>query len=108
RGAGDVVHAGLVEEVDGGRVAAVFPAHADLQVRPGPAAALDGRAHQGTDAFGVDRAERRGGEDAVLQVGGEERALRVVAAHAPGGLGQVVGTEGEELGVLGDPARGQR
>ena len=47
-------------------------------------------------------------EDAHLQVGGEERGLDVVAGEAPGGLGQVVGAEGEELGGLGDLAGGQR
>ena len=34
--------------------------------------------------------------------------LDVVAAEAPGGLGQVVGAEREEVGDLGDLAGGQR
>src|SRR5665811_558274 len=41
-------------------------------------------------------------EDALVQVGAEERRLHVVARKAPGHLGEVVGAEGEELCRLGD------
>src|SRR5262245_64663173 len=58
-------------------------------------------------AVPVDRLEGRHSEDALLQVGGEERGLHVVAAEAPHRLGQVVGAEGEELCRLGDLARSE-
>ena len=46
-------------------------------------------------------------EDALRDVGGEELA-GVVARQAERRLGQVVGAEGEELGVLGDLVGAQR
>ena len=97
-----------MEEVDRLRVAAVLAADAELEVGPGAPALLDGDLHQPADAVDVDGLERRDREDALVEVGGEERGLDVVPGEAPRGLGQVVGAEGEELGGLGDPVRGQR
>ena len=105
RRAGDVVEPDLVEEVDGVGVAAVLAADAELEAGPARAALLGGDPDQLADAVAVERLERADAEDALLQVGREERRLDVVAGEAPGGLGQVVGAEGEELGGLGDLRR---
>src|SRR5438552_13589701 len=97
RGAGHVVEAGFVEEVHGVGVAAVLAAHADLQVGSGGAAFVHGDADEAADAVAVDGLERGDAEDAELEVAGEERAFHVVAGEAPAHLGEIVGTEGEEL-----------
>ena len=72
------------------------------------AALLGGDLDEPADAVGVDGLERRDGEDALVQVGGEDRGLDVVAGEAPRGLGEVVGAEGEEVGGVGDAVRGER
>ena len=71
-----------------------------------PAALLDRRRHQRANTIDVERLERAHPEDAVLQVFGEEGRLDVVAGEAPRRLGEVVGSEGEEVGALRDLARG--
>ena len=71
-------------------------------LRPRSTADLD----QLADALVVERDEGVVLEDAALLVVLQERA-GVVAAEAEGGLGQVVGAEGEELGRLGDLAGAQ-
>ena len=89
---------------DGERVAAVLAADADLEVGAGLAAQLHGHLHLLDD----DRVEGLEGvvrQDLVLDVLEKEPALGVVAAVAERHLGQVVGAEAEELGVLGDLVR---
>ncbi len=94
--------------MDGLRVAAVLSAHAGLQARAGGTALLDTDPDQPPHTLTVERLERRGGEHALVEVGGEERGFHVVAGEAPGGLGEIVGAEGEELRLLGDRARRER
>ena len=67
----------------------------------GPAA-LDRHPHQLADAFPVERRKRVVREHAVLEVAREELALGVVAREPERSLRQVVGAEGEEVGVTGD------
>src|SRR4029077_16154585 len=107
RRAGHVVQDHLVEEVHRVRVTAVLAAYAELDVRPGLLALLDGDLDQAADAVAVDGLERRDAEDAQLDVPAEERAFHVVPGEAPGHLRQVVRTEGEELRAGGDRARVQ-
>src|SRR5262249_34920375 len=95
-------------EVHRFRVTAVLAADADLQRWTGGPALVDRDPDQPAHAFAVDRLERRDPEDAKLQVPGEERAFHVVAGEAPTHLGEVVSTEGEELGCLGDLPGGHR
>src|SRR5262245_48007666 len=82
--------------------------HADLQVRSRGATFLHRDVDEPADPVAVDRLERRNPEDAKVEVPREERTLHVVAREAPAHLGEVVRTEREELGRLGDLPRGQR
>ena len=104
RRAGHVVEADPLALVDRRRVAAVLAADADLEVRARRAALVHGHLHLVGDHVvqGLERVLR---EDPVLDVLEEEAALGVVAAVAERHLGQVVGAEAEELGVLGDLVR---
>src|SRR5674476_758458 len=97
-----------MEEVHRVGVATVLTTDADLESGPCLAAFLDSDLHQTPDTLTVQGLERRDTEDALVQVAREERRLHVVAREAPGGLGQVVGAEGEELRGLGDRPCGQR
>src|SRR5688572_26819767 len=90
--AGDVIQSDLGAEVDGGRVAAMLAADAELELGAGLAAALGGDLHQFADTFRVDADEGILLEDALPLVGRDE-ARGVVAAEAVGGLRQVVGAE---------------
>ena len=75
-----------------------------LRSGTGGPAPLGAEADQLADAVGVDHLERVALEQALLQIGRHHPALDVVAAEAERHLGQVVGAEGEELGLLGDLA----
>ena len=79
----------------------MFAADAEFDVRAGGAAAFGGHAHQGADAFAVERDERVFFQDALFDIGRQEFA-GVIARQAERGLRQVVGAEGEEVGDLGD------
>src|SRR5512133_1377649 len=98
-----VVDAGVVEEVDRVGVAPVLAADAERDVGLGLAAQPGAHAQHLPHARGVDRLERRAVEDLQVDVAGEDLALDVVAAEAQRGLREVVGAEGEEVGLLGDP-----
>src|SRR5437868_15004387 len=89
-------------------VAAVLTADAELDAGPGLAAFLSGDADQPSHTVPVEGLERGHAEDTELQVAGEERRLDIVAREAPGGLGEVVCPEGEELGGLSNLPGGQR
>ena len=69
--------------------------------------ALDADLDQLADALLVEHREGVGGQQLLLEVVGQELA-DVVAAVAERHLGQVVGPEREELGVLGDLVGDQR
>src|ERR1019366_5224851 len=71
------------------------------------AAALDGDLHQLADAFLVEDGEGIVGKDLAILVVLLELRI-VVAREAHTGLGQIVGSEAEELGFLGDVAGGER
>ena len=77
----------------------MLAADAELQFRRRGAAALDREGHQLADAGLVQALERVGGEDVGLEVGVEELA-RIVAREAERHLGEVVGAEAEEVGLL--------
>ena len=88
-------------ELDGGRVAAMLAADAQLDVGAGLAAAFGSHLDQLANAVLIQSGEGIVLIDLVLIVGIQELA-GVVTAEAEGHLGQVVGAEAEELGFLGD------
>src|SRR5690242_18917287 len=91
--AGHVVQPDVVTERDGGRIAAMFAADADLQRWPRLAAALDADLDELADALAVERDERIDLQNALGDIGAKE-ARGIVAADAVGGLRQIVGAEG--------------
>ena len=93
-------------EIHRGGIAALLAADPQLDVGAGLAAQLTGHLHQAAHADLVQTGERVGLIDLPVIVAGQELA-RVVAAEAEGHLGQVVGAEGEELGLLGDVVGGE-
>ena len=107
RRAGNVRKTRVVAEFDGGRVAAVFAADAQLDIGSGRLAAFDGYLHQLAYADLVQTGEGIGFKYLLLVVVAEELA-RVVTAEAERHLGEVVGAEGEEFRFLGDLVRGER
>src|SRR4029077_4518607 len=92
----------LVAEVDRPRVAPVLSANPDLERWPHAPTGLDGHLDQLPHPLLVEGLERVLREHAALEVEGKELRLRVFPAETEGGLAQVVGPEGEELGVLRD------
>ena len=93
-----------MEELHRCRVPAVLAADAELEPGPRRAAALHPDPHELADAIDVDARERVALDDPGLQVGGQERRLRIVAREAERRLREIVGAEREEVGVLGDLA----
>ena len=73
----------------------------------GLATTLDTQLDELADAGLVEAGERVVVHHLGVLVGGQERA-RVVPAEAETGLGEVVGAEAEELGVLGHIGGGER
>ena len=106
RGAGDVVDADRVEELDGLRIAAVLAADAAHQVVAEGTALVHADLHQLADGLLVDGLERVGIQDLVAEVVTHEGA-DVVAAEAERHLGEVVRAEAEELGLTGHAVGGQ-
>src|SRR5262245_46072024 len=100
-GAGDVVHADLVTELDRRRLAAVLPADPDLEVGTPATAAVDPERDQLAHALLIEDRERVRRHKPHVEVLRQE--LRdVVPAVAERELGEVVRPEREELGVVGD------
>ena len=84
----------------------MLTANAALQVRTLAATSLDAIFDELADTLGIDCLERIRIEDLVAQIVTHEGA-HVVAAEAERHLGQVVGTEAEELGGTGHAVGGQ-
>ena len=105
--AGNVGQADAVAELHGGRIAAVLAADAQLDVGAGLTAEIGCHLDQLADADLVEAGEGIVLVDLLVVVSAQELA-GVVTGEAEGHLGQVVGAEGEELGLLGDLVRGQR
>ena len=79
-------------ERNGGRLAAVLAADAELDVRTDGLRFGDADFHQLTDAALVNGLERVTGQDLLGHIGLQE-LVRVVAAETERHLGQVVGAE---------------
>jgi len=88
-------------------VAAVFAADAEFDVGAGALGFFNGDFHELADAALVDGGEGVLRHDLGFLIRTEEGA-GVVARHAEGRLREVVGSEAEELGGLGDFVGGER
>src|SRR3954468_6625968 len=86
----------------------MLAADTDPQRRVRRASTLDGNPDQLADAVDVERLERISGEDAVVEIVRQETPLGIVAGEAERRLRQVVGAEGEELGVERELTRAER
>ena len=93
-------------EVDGRRIATMFTADTNLEFVFGAAAFLDPHVNQLADTGLVERLERVDMQDILLEVIRQE-SIHVVATVAKRHLGQVIGPETEEVGVLSDFVSGQ-
>ena len=80
----------------------MLTADADLEVGTSRTPTLGAETHQLANTVRIDHVERVASKQTLLQVGRHHPALDVVAAEPEGHLGQVVGPEGEEVGLLGD------
>src|SRR5262245_12399010 len=103
RRARHVVEPDLVAECNGGSIAAMLAADAELEVVPNLASALAGDPYEFSDTLAVDGDEWIGGENPFGGIDAEE-ACGVVSANAERGLGEVVGAERKEFRRLGDLA----
>ena len=90
-------------QIDAARLAAVLAADADVEVGPRLAAELDGDLHDPADAALVERRERVLGQDALLQVLGQEPGLGVGALIAADGKLIVLGEKGELAIIAASP-----
>ena len=87
----------------------MFAADADLEFGARFAPLLDAPAHQHADSLGIERLEGIRAEYSgffLVHVIRQE-TTGVIARKSHGGLGKVVGAEGEEFGHFGDLSRQQ-
>src|SRR6266849_8414753 len=94
-------------ELDRRRITAVFAADPYLELRAGLAATLDADADQFSLALAVDHRKRVLFQDTFCQVCGQD-LVDVVARKAERSLREIVGSEAEELRLLGDLVGDQR
>ena len=107
RRAAHVGQAGLIAEIDGGRIASLLSADADLEVGTRGTALFDGHLDEQPDAVPVDGLERIGGKKLLVEVFVHESPY-IVAAEAECHLREVVGAEGEEFARIRHPVGEQR
>ena len=101
RRAGNIVQTDGIEELNGLRITAVFTADTQMQIRIGCAAFNGSTANQFANAVNIDGSKRISNINAFGSVF-VKNSTGIVTAHTQSGLGQVVGTETEERGRLGN------
>ena len=89
------------------RVAPVLTTHTELEGRIRSPATRHRNLDELTDALDINRRERIAVEDALFPIVAQE-LTRVISGETERHLGQVVRTEGEEIGVTGDLSGRQR
>src|ERR1019366_10196867 len=94
RTAGNVVQADACAELDRRRIAAVFAADTQLDVRPGAASLFARHLDQLTNTLLVELGKRILLQDAQFEVRRKD-LVDVVTREAEGGLREIVGTEAE-------------
>jgi len=87
RRARHIVETDSIEEMDRLWIATVFATHSEMNVGACSAATDASDPNQLANAIDINGLERRDLEHALLEVGGEESRLHVVAGESPGGLG---------------------
>src|SRR5687767_5784079 len=85
----------------------MFAANAELQRGLYRLPPLGRDRDQLADALDIQADKRIARENALLDIDREESA-GIVAADAQSGLGEIIGTEAEELRLLGDACGGKR
>ena len=88
-------------ELDRRGMAAVLAADADLEIGFRLPSPLDGDPHEPAHSLDVEDLEGVVLENLPLVVKGQELVLRILPGKGEGGLGEVVRSEGEEVGDLG-------
>ena len=89
--------------MDGGRIAAMFAANAELDVGSRLSTALDRNFHQFADTGLIQGDEGIVPHQAAGAINVDE-GRGVVPRQPIGRLGQVVGAEAKKLGIFGDPS----
>ena len=89
----------FMAEAYGCRLSAVLSADTELDVRSGALAAFDSDLHQFADSVLVKRLERIFFENILVHVLFDDLSC-VVSGESKSHLGQVVGSEGEELRIF--------
>ena len=89
-------------------VAAMLAADPNFHVRPGLAPFADSHCHEPANTVHVDGFEGVSLQDPAFEIAHDEVALGVVARITERRLGEVVGAEGEKLGVGRDLAGRER
>ena len=82
-------------------ISTVLTADTNLKTRAGFATSRDSHLHQFTHTILIEGLEWILDQNTFFDVAHKEAALGIITAIAKGHLGQVVGTEGEELGHFG-------
>src|ERR1700691_6759145 len=88
-------------ELDGLWLAAVLAADTDFEVAARGTAFVGGHLDERADTFLIENREGILLQNALLEIGRQE-FVAVIAGDSECGLGEVVGTEAEELGVGSD------
>lgn len=96
-----------MEEINAGRIAAVFSADTHFHIRTGFAALFHRNGDQLPDPFLIDHLERIVLEYALINIIQYELSLCIIPADSKGHLGQIIGSETEKLGDLGDFVGGE-
>ena len=100
------MQAQIMAELHRGRVSAVLAANAQLDIRASLLTQFHSHLHQAAHAVLVQMGEGIELIDLLVVIGVQELAC-VVPAEAEGHLRQIVGTEGEELGLPGNLVCGE-
>jgi len=103
-----VILADHMAEFDRARVTAMFTADTHFQRWASGATIIDGHAHQFAYTIPVELLEGFFGKMPSATILYQEVALGIITAVTKGHLGQIIGTEGEELRHSGNLSRHNR
>src|SRR6476661_10860196 len=107
RGARHIIEPDRVTELHAPGLSSVLPADADLQLRAHASSCGNGQRNKLANPGLVKDLEWIVGKDATVHIGGQE-AAGIVSRQPISSLGEVVCSEGKELGLASDLVGGQR